>query len=264
MKKYLVIGSPIEHSLSPKLHNYWFKINKIQAIYDKKKLHLTEIKSFIENIRAKKIEGVNVTVPFKKEVIPYLDQLSEESEKTQSVNTIYQSGNKLVGYNTDVYGFKKSLQQAKFDIKNKKIFILGAGGVVPSLIFALKKMNVAEIVISNRTQNKAENLKKLFDNLEVIEWGRIPNFDTIINATSIGLNEKDIINLDFSKIGQGKLFYDLIYNPNETNFLKTGKKLGNIIENGKMMFIYQASAAFKIWHGIEPNINKDVIKLLDK
>ena len=85
----------------------------------------------------------------------------------------------------------------------------------------------------------------------------------VINATSVGLNKDDVINLDFSKVGKNKLFYDVIYNPNETNFLKIGKKLGNEIENGKLMFIYQAFLAFKLWHGISPEINDDVIKLLD-
>ena len=141
--------------------------------------------------------------------------------------------------------------------------ILGAGGVVPSIIFALKKMKVSKIKISNRTKYKAENLKKLFENIEIIEWGEIPNFDVIINATSIGLKKDDYIDLNFSLISKNNLFYDVIYNPRETNFLKTGKSLGNTIVNGKLMFIYQALSAFNIWHGIEPRVNENVIKLLD-
>ena len=108
-----------------------------------------------------------------------------------------------------------------------------------------------------------KKLKDLFHNLEVIEWGEFPKFDIIINATSLGLKNNEKINLDISKIGKNKIFYDVIYKPNETNFLKAGKKLGNRSENGKLMFIYQASAAFKIWHGIYPKINKEVIKILD-
>ena len=125
-------------------------------------------------------------------------------------------------------------------------------------------MKVSKIIISNRTRSKGENLKKLFKNLTVVDWGEIPKFDIVINATSLGLNKDDIINLDFSKSGNDKFFYDIIYNPNETNFLKTAKELGNYTENGKKMFIYQASAAFKIWHEIEPIIDDDVVKLLDK
>ena len=146
---------------------------------------------------------------------------------------------------------------------NKKVLILGAGGVVPSIIFALNKMRVSEIIISNRTKSKAEILKDLFDNIKIVEWGEVPEFDIIINATSIGLKNDDKIDLDVSKIGKNKFFYDVIYKPNETNFLKIGKELGNRTENGKSMFIYQALAAFKIWHGIQPIIDEEVIKILD-
>jgi shikimate dehydrogenase len=125
-------------------------------------------------------------------------------------------------------------------------------------------MKVSEIIISNRTKSKAESLKDLFRNLKIVNWGEVPNFDIIINATSIGLKKEDKIDLDVSKIGQNKFFYDVIYKPKETDFLKNGKKLGNITENGKMMFIYQARAAFKLWHGIQPKIDNEVIKILDQ
>ena len=141
---------------------------------------------------------------------------------------------------------------------------MGAGGVVPSIIFALHKMKVSEITISNRTKSKAESLKNLFKDLKIADWGEVPEFNIIINATSIGLKNNDEINLDISRVGKNKFFYDVIYRPNETNFLKAGKKQGSKTENGKMMFIYQALAAFNVWHGIQPKINKEVIKILDQ
>ena len=262
MKKYFVIGNPINHSLSPKLHNHWLKENKIDAIYDKKKIEEKNIQTIISDIKEKKINGINVTVPFKKAVIPYLDKLSPEAEQTHSVNTIILSNDNLVGHNTDIPGFDQAIRDLNFNMKGKKIFILGAGGVVPSIIFALNKMNVSKIIISNRTKKKAEDLKSQFHNLEVLDWGDINDFDVIINATSLGLN-KETINLDFSKFANNKLFYDVIYNPEETNFLKEGKKLGNRTENGKLMFIYQAFEAFKLWHGIEPQINSDILEILN-
>ena len=263
MKKFLVIGNPIEHSLSPKLHNYWINENNINALYEKHKLVEKDLKNLIFQVKEKKIYGINVTVPFKRAVIPFLDQLTNEAVKTQSVNTIYLNQNKLTGHNTDIIGFKKSIKNFKYDINNKEVFILGAGGVVPSIIFALTQMGVSKIIVSNRTKEKADNLKNLFQNIEILNWGEIPNFDMIVNATSIGLKKEDNINLDLSSVGKDKFFYDVIYNPKETNFLKTGKNGGNITLNGKMMFVYQALSAFKIWHGIEPDINEDVIKLLD-
>ena len=261
MKKYLVIGNPIGHSLSPKLQNYWLKQNNIKAVYDKIKLEEKEIEGIIQDIKKQKIAGCNVTVPFKKKVIPFLDKLSIQAEQTQSVNTIIFENGNLIGHNTDTFGFDKAIKSLNFNMKGKKVLILGAGGVVPSIVFAIKKMGVSEITISNRTKQKAENLKILFGELNILEWGNLTNFDVVINATSLGLNNEKI-NLDFAKVGKNKLFYDVIYNPTETNFLKEGKQLGNITQNGASMFIYQALEAFKLWHGIEPEVNFETLKLL--
>ncbi len=263
MKKYLVIGNPIEHSLSPKLHNFWIKQNNIDAIYDKKKLNDDEIKNLILDIKENKISGINVTVPFKNKVIPFLDQLSLGAKQTQSVNTIFMKDNKVIGDNTDIGGFESAIKKLNFDLTNKTVLILGAGGVVPSIIYALIKMGALKILISNRTKTKAENIKKLFNNIQIVSWGEIPDFDLIINGTSVGLNNNDLIDLDFSKVGKNKLFYDVIYNPDHTNFLKTAKKLGNKFENGKFMFIFQALLSFKLWHNLEPAVNEETIKLLN-
>ena len=264
MKNYLVIGNPIEHSYSPELHNHWFKKNNIKAIYKKEKLNLSDLKDLVLRIKNFKVSGVNVTVPFKRDIIPYIDELSLEAKSTQSVNTIYLNDNKLVGHNTDVEGFEIAIKETKFDINGKTIFILGAGGVVPSIIYALNEMNVSEIIITNRTRNKSDILKNSFNNISIVDWGEIPNFDMVINATSLGLNEKDEINLDFSKDEKEKFFYDVIYNPQETNFLKKAKDMGYKTENGKRMFIYQAAAAFNIWHNFYPKIDDEVYKLLNK
>ena len=262
MKRYLVIGNPIDHSLSPKLQNWWLKENNIDAKYDKIKLEDHEIKNFIQTIKEQKIAGCNVTVPFKKTVIPFLDKLSPEAEQTQSVNTITFDNGDLVGHNTDIAGFDSAIRKLNFSVNGKKVLILGAGGVVPSIIFALQKMNVQEITISNRTKEKAENLRVLFNNIKILEWGNLTDFHMVINATSLGLNNEKI-NLNFLSSGNDRLFYDVIYNPQETQFLKMGKQLGYKTENGKTMFIYQALEAFKLWHKIEPKVNTDTFKLLD-
>ena len=255
MKKYLVVGDPIDHSLSPKLHNHWIKENKINAVYEKKKIKENEIKNLISEIKNEKIEGINVTVPFKKKILPFLDQLSTKAILTQSVNTIFKEGDAIVGDNTDIGGFELSLKHINYNPKNKKIFILGAGGVAPSIIVALKSLGVSKIFLSNRTKSKAEDLKKIHPEINVIDWGETAEFDMIINATSIGLKNEDKIDLNFNNIGSGKMFYDVIYNPEKTNFLAQGKKLGHKIENGKMMFIYQAQLAFDIWHNILPKVH---------
>ena len=121
-------------------------------------------------------------------------------------------------------------------------------------------MGVDKIFLSNRTKKKAENLKTIYSNLEIINWGETPNFDMVINVTSLGLNKFDEIKINYEEVGSNKLFYDIIYNPPKTNFLLKAKQFGNQIENGKMMFIYQAQLAFKIWHHLLPKVNN---KLLD-
>ena len=260
MKKYLVIGNPIEHSLSPKLHNYWIKENNIDAVYDKKQLRETDIEGVISEVKDGKIEGINITVPFKKSVIPFLDQLTTLAKEAQSVNTIFKKDNKIVGDNTDVGGFEQGLKHINYNVRNKKVFILGAGGVAPSIIIALKRLGAAKIILSNRTKKKAENMKKIYSDLEIVEWGETPDFNMIINATSLGLKNDDEIKLNYDDIGPNKLFYDVIYNPSKTKFLSKAKQFGNQIENGKMMFIYQAQLAFKIWHNLLPKVDD---KLLD-
>ena len=263
MKKYLVIGNPIEHSYSPKLHNYWIKKNNINAVYEKKQINKEDLKNIIFDIKKERLGGINVTVPFKKFIIPFLDELSPEADETKSVNTIYLQNGKVLGHNTDISGFELGIKYSKYDVKNKIVFILGAGGVAPSIILALKKMGASKIIISNRTKEKAEDLKNFFHELEVIDWGETPTFDMVINATSIGLKNEDGIKLDYSGMGHNKFFYDVIYNPKETIFLKRAKLFGNRTENGKMMFIYQAHQAFTIWHKLMPDIDDETINLLD-
>ena len=261
MKKYLVIGNPIEHSLSPLLHNFWIKKHNINALYEKQLLEKNDVEKILSDVRASKLHGINVTVPFKNIVIPFLDQLSDTAQKTQSVNTIFKKENKLVGDNTDVYGFSEAIRLTNFNPANKKVLILGAGGVVPSVLLALKNMGVDQITLSNRTKEKAINLKKNFPFLRVIDWGETIKSDLVINATSVGIQQNEEIKIDYTKL-DGKLFYDVIYNPSKTKFLENAENFGKKAENGKNMFIYQAMKAFQTWHGIKPEVNEEVRDLI--
>ena len=172
MKKYLVIGNPIDHSLSPKLHNHWIKENNIDAFYDKKQLNESDIKNIIDEIKNEKIDGINVTIPFKKSVIPFLDQLTSLADKAQSVNTIFKKDNKIVGDNTDIEGFEQGLRYINYNVKNKKIFILGAGGVAPSIILALKTLGASKISLSNRTKKKSRRFKTNLSKFRNSKLGR--------------------------------------------------------------------------------------------
>ena len=264
MKKFLVIGNPINHSLSPKLHNYWIKKNNLDSIYGKLEINENELSDLCNNLKQGELDGINITVPFKRAIIPHIDVLTGHALRTNSINTISLDNGNLIGHNTDIDGFELSIKKLNYDVSNKTIIILGAGGVVPSIIYALKRMNAGKIIISNRTKEKAEGLKILFKDLTVLDWGDLVDFDMIINATSIGLKENDNFAIDFTKITKNKLFYDVIYDPYENNFFQAGNQEGNIFENGLNMFLYQAQKAFNIWHKIEPVIDEDVIKFLNK
>jgi shikimate dehydrogenase len=275
MKKYLVIGNPIEHSLSPVIHNYWMKkYNLTDSVYEKRKVEVKDLKNIINEIRDENLAGINVTVPFKKLIIPFLDDLDSTAEETKSVNTIFKVNNKIVGFNTDKAGFALTIWDLYpvkdigiiNNLEKKTVFILGAGGVTASIISAFQH-DETRIFLSNRTKENANELKKNFPKLEILDWGQRPsNFDIAINTTSIGLEANERISLDFSDCDKdkNKLFYDLIYNPKETNFLKEAKLRGNKIMNGQKMFLNQAMYAFKLWTNIEPEIDTEVVKLLDK
>ncbi|MDB4846631.1 shikimate dehydrogenase [Candidatus Pelagibacter sp.] len=269
MKKYIVIGNPIEHSLSPLIHNHWIKKYKLKdSIYEKKQVETKDLKNIIDQIKNDEIRGVNITVPFKQEIIPLLDKIDRVAKVTYSVNTLYKVGNEVWGYNTDSKGFNESLIDINY--KNKNIFILGAGGVTSSIIYNF--INITnKIYVSNRTKKKAENLKKLYSfndtQIEVLEWGEKPKVcDIVINTTSVGLRKNENFNFDFDeyKKNNNALFYDVIYNPKETSFLKNAKLRGNKTINGKMMFLSQAQTSFQIWTGITAEIDDEVIKLLDR
>jgi len=279
MNKYLVIGNPIAHSLSPLLHNYWFKKYRfLDSIYEKKKVEKKDLKKIVEQIKNDEVKGVNVTVPFKREIFNFIDTAPYEVQFTKSVNTLVKENDKVVGYNTDQQGFEISLEENDWDCKDKKILIIGAGGVTPSILSTLIKVDGAEkIYLSNRTRSKAEELKKFWDKalgiyqmkkdtIEIIDWEKKSELcDLIINTTSVGLTKDEKLNFDFSDYNNKKeaLFYDLIYNPKETNFLKDARIRGNRTMNGKMMFLWQAQLAFKMWTGVSPTIDEEVIKLLD-
>ena len=145
MKKHLIIGNPISHSLSPRIHNYWFQENNIDGEYDKVLLKENEIEAIIQKIKTNEIHGINVTVPYKQTVISFVETLSENAKITNSVNTIFNKNGKIHGDNTDIYGFEKSLLNKKLELKNKKVFIFGAGGVVPSIILALSNLKAKKI-----------------------------------------------------------------------------------------------------------------------
>ena len=292
MKKYLVIGNPIEHSLSPKIHNFWLKKHNINAVYGKEKLELSDLKKLVSRVKGGEIDGVNITTPFKTSIIQHLDKAFDYSQNIEklpsdtywgndvlphSVNTIFKKDKFILGANTDTTGFLQSLNVFDIKVKNKKILLFGAGGVVQSIIFILKIQGVKKIYLTNRTKSKAEDIRLVHANnnnkniIEIVDWKELlknpPDADIIINATSLGLKKDDVIPFD-SKKYEKKIFYDIVYNKKEnlpfvtehfqgTHFLSSGMKSGNLCRNGAAMLILQAASSFAIWHGFDP-IKKEI------
>jgi len=264
--KFLVIGDPIKHSLSPILHNHWFSKYKINSLYLKKKVKRKNLSKIIKDIKRKIYYGANVTLPFKSSIIPYVDIITPLAMKTNSVNMIHLKNGKLHGDNTDVYGFYYGILR-KIKKKCEKALIIGAGGVTSSVIVALKKKwRLKKIYIVNRNLRKSFILKRRFGKvIEVIKFTNLlvfkNNIDLVVNTSSLGLKPKDKIKLNFSHF-KGKVFIDLIYNPERTLFLKTAKRYKNYVYSGLPMFIYQAQKSFKIWTNTLPAVNQGTYRLL--
>ena len=267
-KKFCIIGKPISHSLSPTLHNYWFKKYNIDAEYNLLEINENEINSVINKIKNKELHGLNITLPYKKKIIPYLTKVVNDAKESKSVNTVFLDGDDIVGENTDVFGFQAGYLKEIVNPKknNIKALILGAGGVAPSIILALIKSNVQEICVTNRTHEKSLFLKRQFKNIEVIEWqnydDEIRNFDIIINATSLGLKNNDDFKNLFQNVKKELVFIDTIYNPGQTKMIKHLKSKNIKTYNGLDMFIYQGQKSFYTWTKKNPEINDELINLL--
>ena len=268
MKKFGIIGNPIKHSLSPVLHKYWFKKYNIDADYTIIEATDKELLEIVKKIRHEEYMGINVTLPFKQKIINYIDKVVNDAELTGSVNTVLLNNDKIImGENTDVFGLQAAYLKEIDNNFNKKALVIGAGGVSPSVILAIKKSGIKNISVTNRTNEKCIFLKKKFNFLNIIPWAdlkpEIKNFDVIINATSLGLKNGDDFDFDFSNTKKELIYIDTIYNPLETKTFKYLKEEGRKVFNGLDMFIYQGQKSFYLWNKINPEIDDELLELLN-
>ena len=262
-----VIGKPIKHSLSPLIHNYWINKYELGLEYKKMEVERESLPSLIENVRDKKITGLNITLPYKKDIISYIDEVSYSAKDIGAINTVFLRGNKVYGENTDGIGFTRALEKkTKFNFSNKSIYILGAGGASYGIISELIKKKVKKIYVTNRTKQRTIQLLNFFKtknkeiNLEFVEWeDLVPNSDVdlIINTTSFGMKDNECLKIDINNLKDTLIFVDIIYNPKETELLKLFKKEGFVCMNGLSMLIEQAAVSFELWFNISLN-NKDI------
>ena len=264
----LVGSSLIKHSLSPLMHNAAFAALKINALYQLFELRQEELEPFFGSLKENNIAGLNVTVPYKENVLGFLDKVSDEAKIIGAVNTIRVLEGVLEGFNTDGEGFIKSLKEdLGFKPQAKAIIILGAGGAARALSVYLCKEKAASIAIydvdSNKAAKLAGHLKENFKGVNVNHAGSIAGLplgeaDLLVNATPIGLKDSDPCVIDTDLLNRNIMVYDLIYNPKETKLLKAVKERGIRASNGLGMLLYQGMLAFEIWTG--KSAPKDIMR----
>jgi shikimate dehydrogenase len=251
-KLCLVVGDPIEHSLSPHMHNAGYAALGIASdfVYLAAQVKIDAIEAFVKGIRALGIRGVSCTIPHKSLVIPYLDEIDETAMKIGAVNTIVNDTGKLTGYNTDWLGIVDPLQ-TKTTIGGKHVALLGAGGAARAVLYGIQKQG-GRVTIFNRTRETAEKLAKDFNSkaLPLDDLAEIKNMDIIFNATSVGMHPSESETpLAKEYIMKHHIVFDAVYNPLETRLLREAKEQGATIIYGYEMLLHQGAAQFELFTG---------------
>ena len=262
---YGVIGDPIEHSLSPQMHNAAFKKLGLNCIYLPFRVTRRDLKSAVMGIRALNIRGINVTVPHKTAVVKFLDELDESAQVIGAANTILNDEGRLIGYNTDGLGAARALEEQGEDPSDKRIVLIGAGGAARAIAFTLAR-RARSIFILNRTQRKAVELakaieRKLGKKILARSLARnslleaLRDADILINATSAGMyprTERTVATRNV--LHSGMVVFDIVYNPVKTLLLREAKAAGAKTVPGVDMLVHQGAEAFKIWTKYSPPV----------
>lgn len=257
-----IIGNPIEHSLSPVMQNAAFERLGLNWCYLPFLVVKEQVGAAVEAVRALNLVGINVTMPFKEAVIPFLDEVTKEAGFVQAVNTIHQAHGRLTGYNTDGEGFVRSLKDdASFETAGATVFLLGAGGAARAIANSLAKYGVSSVTILNRTVDSAiefsQGLKKRFPHLETNPrsfknefYSLLKDADIVINATPLGRVSMKEMPISAGNLTPGQFVCDLATSP-KTAFLEAARERGCRTLDGLGMLVYQGAAAFKIWTGLD-------------
>jgi shikimate dehydrogenase len=263
IKTYCIIGDPVQHSLSPLMQNAAFSALGIKSTYISFRVPSKDLKPSIESLKSIGIAGFNVTIPHKMSILQYIDELDDTASKTNAVNTVINDTGKLIGYNTDIYGFIQPLYRRNIDFKGKKVLIIGAGGAAYAIVTALSyEKGIEEIRVVNRSSHNASKLvehalklglnthKEDFENLCKLAL----QSDLIINSTSIGLNNESSP-IERNYINPNSIVYDIVYKPIDTDLIRKAKEVNAKVVYGYEMLIAQGAQAFKIWTGCDAPID---------
>ena len=262
-----IFGNPISHSLSPLMHNSWFKKYKLNFVYLAFNIFPQNLKSAVEAIKSLNIVGINVTVPYKVEVMKYLDKIDVDAKNIGSVNTIVNKNNKLYGYNTDWLGFIEDLKCKNVNLKNKRVLVVGAGGASKAILYALNKLKVKQIYLTSRTFVKSKLVSNKYKNILAIDIKNIScdiltNIDCLINCSTCGMKKEDKLPFEIKNLKQNIIFYDIIYNK-LTPFKQFALKNNIKYFAGEGMLVYQGAVSFDKWIGFVPE-TKNTLKIIKK
>jgi shikimate dehydrogenase len=255
-----IFGYPVEHSSSPAMHNAAFSQLGLDYVYVPFEVRPGDLERAVDALRAMNIAGVNLTIPHKEAVIPFLDEVSEEVSLIGAANTIKVENGKLMGFNTDAQGFLESLQENRIEPRGTKVLVIGAGGASRAVVCALTQAEVSELTIANRTLERAEELagkmNELAKNIKCVRLSdisaEVENVDLIVNTTSVGMKPDDPPLLDAEVIRPEHKVVDIIYNPPETPLLRSARLRGAATLNGMGMLVNQGAISFEIWTGVAP------------
>jgi len=266
-----VIGYPVKHSRSPQIHRYWLKHYDLAGSYDLAELTPDQLAPFIEKLRDDENAGTNVTLPYKQDVQPYLDEIDDDAKNVGAVNTIYKSHGKLLGTNTDVYGFLTHLSDGApnwLEITNT-VLIIGAGGAARAILSAMKKSSINNVYIANRTKPRAQILcDEIYPEASPIEMSEITSIlattDLIINTTSLGMIGQPPLELDLSALPEHSIVVDIVYSPLKTELLHQAEKRGLVTVDGLGMLLHQAVRGFELWFGTRPEVTDELRQIVEK
>ncbi len=261
-----VIGWPIDHSLSPRLHGYWLKNYGINGSYDAIAVSQDGLQEFMENLRAGGFAGINLTVPHKETAMSHLDGITDQAARIGAVNTIVVNDEGcLRGSNTDGFGFMENLKQgfAGFKSSNGPAVVLGAGGAARAIVAALIDNGAPSITLINRTRRRAEELAADFGSrVRVIDWQvrntALDGAALLVNTTTLGMKGKPPLDITLDALPIDALVNDIVYAPLETELLKAARARGNATVDGLGMLLHQARPGFAAWFGVEPEVTDDL------
>ena len=265
-----VLGYPIHHSKSPKMHGFWLEQVAVPGHYIPLEIHPDNFESALKNMPKLGFRGANVTIPYKERALEIADFVSERAERIGAANTFYfDSDGKIHADNTDGYGFITNLKNgaSHWTAKSGPAFVLGAGGAARAILDALITEDTPKIYRTNRTKERALKLAQEFgDCVKVIDWDDkntiLPDITTLINTTSLGMNGNDDLGLNFSLLTDAMTVTDIVYTPLETELLKHAKQQGCTCVDGLGMLIYQGIPGFENWFGATPVVTDELRELL--